>query len=283
MKKTALAWIDQEVALALAEDIGSGDLSAHLIPETQMAVAQILCRESAIMCGQAWLESVFRQLDPDIIVEWFVSEGQSIAANALLCRLTGKARPLLTGERTALNFLQTLMGTATVTAQYVQALADSHTRLLDTRKTLPLLRQSQKYAVNIGGGVNHRIGLYDAILIKENHIIAAGSIEKAVLQAKTLFPNTFVEVEVETLAELERALTLPIDRIMLDNFTLADIATAVTLTQGKIPLEVSGNVSLEQLDNLSKTKVDFISTGAITKHLRAIDLSMRFQMETHHS
>lgn len=274
------AWIAQEVSLALAEDVGAGDLSANLIPESKQATADIWCREAAIVCGQAWLEAVFAQLDPLIKVEWLVEEGQSVSADTRLCCLTGNARSLLTGERTALNFLQTLMGTATVTAQYVACLSGSRTRLLDTRKTLPMLRFAQKYAVKIGGGMNHRFGLYDAILIKENHIMAAGSLGIAVTQAKAQFPHTFIEVEVETLDELAIALTLPVDRIMLDNFSLADIHVAVAQTAGRVPLEVSGNVSFDQLAVLAQTGVDFISTGAITKHLRAIDLSMRFHLET---
>jgi nicotinate-nucleotide pyrophosphorylase (carboxylating) len=218
------AWLINEVRLALNEDIGSGDLSASLIPAEQTATASIICREKTVMCGQAWLSEVFAQIDADIIVDWHCNEGDDLDADSLICQLSGNARSLLTGERTALNFLQTLMGTATVTRRYVREL-DAHgmTKLLDTRKTLPGLRLAQKYAVRTGGGVNHRIGLFDAILIKENHIMAAGSIEAAVSAAKAQHPNTFIEVEVETLAELQVALALPIDRIMLDNFSLDDI------------------------------------------------------------
>jgi nicotinate-nucleotide pyrophosphorylase (carboxylating) len=274
------AWLINEVQLALNEDIASGDLSALLIPAESHAQATIICRESAVMCGQAWLNAVFQQLDPTIHIDWHCNEGDDLDADSIICKLSGNARSLLTGERTALNFLQTLMGTATVTRRYVRELnAHGMTKLLDTRKTLPGLRLAQKYAVRVGGGVNHRIGLFDAILIKENHIMAAGSIEAAVAVAKTLHPNTFIEVEVETIAELHIALNLPIDRIMLDNFSLADIRLAVALTKGKIPLEASGNVSFENLYHLGQTGVDFISTGAITKHLHAIDLSMRFNMD----
>lgn len=275
------AWLINEVRLALNEDIGSGDLSAGLIHEAQQAQATIICREPAMMCGQAWLNEVFKQLDPTIQVVWHCNEGDELNADAVICKLSGKAQILLTGERTALNFLQTLMGTATVTRRYVREL-NSHgmTKLLDTRKTLPGLRLAQKYAVRIGGGVNHRIGLFDAILIKENHIMAAGGLEAAVTTAKKQHPNTFIEVEVESLSELKTALGLPVDRIMLDNFSLADIRLAVALTKGKIPLEASGNVSFENLFQLGQTGVDFISTGAITKHLHAIDLSMRFNMDT---
>lgn len=277
-------WLRQQVETALAEDIGSGDLSAALIPPTQHASAHIICREEAIMCGQDWFNEVFRQLDADIHIHWLVNEGDQIAADTRICELHGNASKLLTGERTALNFLQTLMGTATITHRYASELAaHGKTKLLDTRKTLPGLRLAQKYAVRIGGGVNHRVGLYDAILIKENHIMAAGSLTAAVTGAKTRSPNTFIEVEVETLAELATALTLPVDRIMLDNFSLTDIHQAVQMTQGKIPLEVSGNVTFNNLAQLAETGVDFISTGAITKHLYAIDLSMRFVMESVHA
>jgi len=275
------AWLINEVHLALNEDMGSGDLSAGLIPEAQQAQATIICREPAMMCGQAWLNEVFKQLDQNIQIEWHCNEGDELGADSILCKLHGNARSLLTGERTALNFLQTLMGTATVTRRYVRELnAHGMTKLLDTRKTLPGLRFAQKYAVRIGGGVNHRIGLFDAILIKENHIMAAGGLEAAVHTAKTQHPNTFIEVEVESLSELKMALDLPVDRIMLDNFSLVDIRQAVALTKGKIPLEASGNVSFENLFQLGQTGVDFISTGAITKHLHAIDLSMRFNMDT---
>lgn len=277
-------WLRQQVAHALNEDIGSGDLSAQLISEDQQSKATVICREAAVMCGQTWFNEVFAQLDDKVQIEWLVQEGEQLAANSTLCQLHGKARSLLTGERTALNFLQTLMGTASVANRYASELAaHGNTKLLDTRKTLPGMRLAQKYAVRIGGGVNHRVGLYDAILIKENHIMAAGSLEKAVANAKAQFPNTFIEVEVESLDELARALTLPLDRIMLDNFSLQDMHTAVSMTQGKIPLEVSGNVTFENLAALSQTGVDFISTGAITKHLYAIDLSMRFSLENDHA
>lgn len=280
----AAPWLSEEVRNALKEDIGSGDLSASLIPANQQAEAKIICREDAVMCGQAWLNEVFHQLDPLVTIQWQCKEGEIIRTDQTICLLQGTARSLLSGERTALNFLQTLMGTATLTRSYVREL-NTHgiTKLLDTRKTLPGLRLAQKYAVKVGGGVNHRIGLYDAILIKENHIMAAGSLTAAVQQAKQQYPNTFIEVEVETLAELTTALSLPVDRIMLDNFTIGDIKKAVQLTQGKVPLEVSGNVSFENLAALGQTGVDYISTGAITKHLKAIDLSMRFTMEKPHA
>lgn len=277
-------WLSQQVANALNEDIGSGDISAKLIAKKQSACATVICREPAIMCGQAWFNEVFAQLDQQVSIEWLVQEGDKLSANTLLCRLQGRARSLLTGERTALNFLQTLMGTATAANRYAEELAaHGKTKLLDTRKTLPGLRLAQKDAVRIGGGINHRVGLYDAVLIKENHIMAAGSLAKAVAKAKEKFPNTFIEAEVESLAELTVALNLPLDRIMLDNFSLQDIHQAVQLTQGKIPLEVSGNVTFDNLAALAQTGVDFISTGAITKHLYAIDLSMRFELENLHA
>lgn len=277
-------WLSQQVANALNEDIGSGDISAKLIAKKQSACATVICREPALMCGQAWFNEVFAQLDQQVSIEWLVQEGDKLSANTLLCRLQGRARSLLTGERTALNFLQTLMGTATAANRYAEELAaHGKTKLLDTRKTLPGLRLAQKYAVRMGGGVNHRVGLYDAVLIKENHIMAAGSLAKAVAKAKEKFPNTFIEAEVESLAELTVALNLPLDRIMLDNFSLQDIHQAVQLTQGKIPLEVSGNVTFDNLAALTQTGVDFISTGAITKHLYAIDLSMRFELENLHA
>lgn len=277
-------WLSQQVANALNEDIGSGDISAKLIAKKQSACATVICREPALMCGQAWFNEVFAQLDQQVSIEWLVQEGDKLSANTLLCRLQGRARSLLTGERTALNFLQTLMGTATAANRYAEELAaHGKTKLLDTRKTLPGLRLAQKYAVRMGGGVNHRVGLYDAVLIKENHIMAAGSLAKAVAKAKEKFPNTFIEAEVESLAELTVALNLPLDRIMLDNFSLQDIHQAVQLTQGKIPLEVSGNVTFDNLAALAQTGVDFISTGAITKHLYAIDLSMRFELENLHA
>ncbi len=277
-------WLRQQVTNALHEDIGSGDLSAKLIAKKQHASATVVCREAAIVCGQTWFNEVFAQLDEQVEIEWLVAEGDKVEANTLLCKLHGRARSLLTGERTALNFLQSLMGTATAAHRYASELAaHGKTKLLDTRKTLPGMRLAQKYAVRVGGGVNHRVGLYDAVLIKENHIMAAGSLRQAVLKAKEKFPNTFIEAEVESLAELSLALDLPLDRIMLDNFSLHDIHQAVALAQGKIPLEVSGNVTFDQLAALAETGVDYISTGAITKHLYAIDLSMRFEMDSTHA
>ncbi|MGE0115108.1 MAG: carboxylating nicotinate-nucleotide diphosphorylase [Steroidobacteraceae bacterium] len=272
--------LKEQVAFALAEDIGSGDLTASLVPGNTRAHATVITREEAVICGTAWLDEVFRQLDTSIQITWHCIDGQRMKPNALLCELTGPARTLLTGERTALNFLQTLSGTATITRRYVDAIANTGCRILDTRKTLPGLRRAQKYAVLCGGGTNHRIGLFDAVLVKENHIIAAGSIAAAVEQARATAGERMVEIEVENLDELEQALHTDIDRILLDNFTLDDLIRAVKVKiQRKgyhVQLEASGNVSLETIRNIAMTGVDFVSVGGLTKHVQAIDLSMRF-------
>ncbi len=272
--------LETTVSIALEEDIKSGDLTAGLIPEETQAEANIFCREKAVLCGRPWFDEVFRQVDPEIKIEWSCEEGEQVEADQCLCVIRGSARNILTAERTALNFLQTLSATATVTAQYVAQLQGSHTQLLDTRKTIPGLRLGQKYAVACGGGTNHRIGLFDAILIKENHIMAAGGILQAVSTAKKMHPETTVEVETENLKEVQQALEAGADIIMLDNFSLEMMSEAVTLVDRKAKLEVSGNVELSQLPQLIKTQVDFISTGAITKHIQAVDLSMRFSMST---
>jgi nicotinate-nucleotide pyrophosphorylase (carboxylating) len=272
--------LETTVSIALEEDIKSGDLTAGLIPEETQAEANIFCREKAVLCGRPWFDEVFRQVDPEIKTEWRCEEGEQAEADQCLCVIRGSARNILTAERTALNFLQTLSATATVTAQYVAQLQGSHTQLLDTRKTIPGLRLGQKYAVACGGGTNHRIGLFDAILIKENHIMAAGGILQAVSTAKKMHPEITVEVETETLNEVQQALEAGADIIMLDNFSLEMMSEAVTLVDRKAKLEVSGNVELSQLPQLIKTQVDFISTGAITKHIQAVDLSMRFSMST---
>ncbi len=267
------------VRQALTEDLRQGDLTANLIAAAAQLHAKVICRESAVLCGQAWFNEVFHQIDPEISVQWFANDGDRLAPNQTLCELHGTARALLTGERTALNFLQTLSATATITAQYVTAMGsmgDTKTQLLDTRKTLPGLRLAQKYAVFCGGGCNHRQGLYDAILIKENHIHACGGITAAIKQAQTQQPGISIEVEAENLTEVAEALTAGADIIMLDNFSREDIQSAVKLNQGQAKLEVSGNVELAQLAELAQLGVDYISTGAITKHIRAIDLSMRF-------
>ncbi len=277
--------IKQGVSHALAEDLGylplqQGDITASLIPHEQAAIATVITREDCVICGTAWVDEVFAQLSEQVVIQWHVADGDRVKANSLLCEISGPARILLTGERTALNFLQTLSGTATTTSQYVALLGGSKTRLLDTRKTLPGLRLAQKYAVSCGGGKNHRMGLYDAFLIKENHIAAAGSIANAVNTARANFPGKPVEVEVEDLTELEQALAANADIIMLDNFHIADIVKAVSINKGKAKLEVSGNITAEALKSLSTTGVDYISSGALTKNVRAIDLSMRLRVQT---
>ncbi len=264
------------VALALAEDVGGGDLTAALIPEEALAEATVISRENAILCGAAWFDAVFGQLDTRIVIDWQAADGDRIAPDQLLCTLHGPARALLTGERTALNFLQLLSGTATLARRYADAVAGTRAAILDTRKTLPGLRLAQKYAVRCGGCRNHRIGLFDAVLIKENHIMAAGSIGKAITTARHLHPGVTVEVEVESLAELAEALTAQPDIVMLDNFDLATMVEAVNVTGGRVKLEASGNVNFDTVRPIAETGVDYISIGGLTKDVRAIDLSMRF-------
>ncbi len=263
------------VRAALNEDIGSGDITAMLISEKEYASAKIISRESAIVCGRDWVDEVFCQVDNSVTVHWFVADGQKVAPDTVLFELRGPARALLTGERSALNFLQLLSGTATTCREYADIVAHTKVKLLDTRKTIPGLRTAQKYAVTCGGCHNHRIGLYDAFLIKENHIAACGGIDKAVQRARDIAPDKPVEVEVETLAELDTALVANADIIMLDNFSLSDMRKGVEVTDGQAKLEASGNVSKETLAAIAETGVDYISIGALTKHARAIDLSMR--------
>ncbi|QKI89354.1 carboxylating nicotinate-nucleotide diphosphorylase [Thiomicrorhabdus xiamenensis] len=270
--------IENTVQKALEEDIKGGDLTASLIPQETQADAAIICREEAVLCGRPWFDEVFRQVDDSIKINWLKEEGEPVHANDTLCEISGSARHILTAERTALNFLQTLMATATTTSAYMKYLIGSTTTLLDTRKTLPGLRLAQKYAVACGGAQNHRIGLYDAILIKENHIMAAGGINAAVTNAKRLYPSVKVEVETENLDEVQQALEAGADIIMLDNFSIDMMQQAVEMVDHRAKLEVSGNVEIQHLAELAATGVDYISTGAITKHLRAIDLSMRFKM-----
>ncbi|OGT20351.1 MAG: nicotinate-nucleotide diphosphorylase (carboxylating) [Gammaproteobacteria bacterium RBG_16_57_12] len=268
--------ISRAVQFALQEDIGSGDLTAMLIPEQSQARARVISREPAVLCGTAWFDEVFRQLDPRTEVLWAARDGDAVTPDQTLCTLHGNARTLLSGERTALNFLQTLSGTATLTRRYVDAVAGTSCRILDTRKTIPGLRAAQKYAVVCGGGQNHRFGLYDAILIKENHIHAAGSITAAIHSARHQSPASFLEVEVETLEQLQEALACPVDRILLDNMDARTLRLAVTLTARRIPLEASGSISLNNIRIIAETGVDYISIGRITKDIKAIDLSMRF-------
>jgi nicotinate-nucleotide pyrophosphorylase (carboxylating) len=267
--------VQADVHRALAEDMGGGDLTADLLPATASAHARVITREPAVIAGQPWFDACFRALDADVVIDWRCRDGESVAAGAELCTLRGKARALVSAERCALNFLQTLSGTATVTAQFVAAVSGTKATILDTRKTLPGLRVAQKYAVRCGGGSNHRIGLFDAMLIKENHIAAAGSLSLAVRAARAGHPGHLLEVEVEDFDELHAAIDAGVDRIMLDEFSLPDIGRAVAEVAGRVPLEVSGGVGLDGLHALAQTGVDFISVGALTKHVRAIDLSMR--------
>ncbi|MFZ2405055.1 MAG: carboxylating nicotinate-nucleotide diphosphorylase [Methylobacter sp.] len=260
----------------LDEDIGSGDITAAIIPESMTAEAEVVTREDMVLCGQAWFDAVFKSLDADVNIDWLVAEGEAVGKDTVLCKLSGAARGLLTGERTALNLLQTLSATATVARQYADAVAGTGCKVLDTRKTIPGLRNAQKYAVACGGCYNHRIGLYDAVLIKENHIIAAGSIAQAIRAAREL-TSVLVEVEVESMQEFLEAVAAKPDRIMLDNFSLEELVVAVKLNFG-IELEASGNIGLDNIRIIAETGVDYISIGALTKHVRAVDLSMRIKL-----
>jgi len=272
--------LPQQVETALAEDVGSGDLTAELIDGAAWGRATVITREPAILCGKPYVDATFARVDARARVEWMAEEGAAVEPNQALFAVSGPARALLTGERTALNFLQLLSGTATATRRYAALLEGTGCRLLDTRKTLPGLRTAQKYAVRVGGGSNHRIGLFDAILLKENHIMAAGSITAAVTRARRAHPAASVEVEVETLDELEQATAAGADIALLDNFTLDDLRAAVAINRRAarpLTLEASGGVTLDTIRSIGATGVDFVSVGAITKHLHAIDLSMRFE------
>jgi nicotinate-nucleotide pyrophosphorylase (carboxylating) len=266
----------QDVARALQEDLGDGDVTAQLIPSATRIAARVTSREPAVLSGAPWFDETFRQLDPSIRVEWQAADGDSIRNGQEICRMEGPARVLLSGERTALNFLQTLSGTATQTRRYVDAIAGTGAAILDTRKTLPGLRLAQKYAVRCGGARNHRAGLFDAVLIKENHIAAAGSITTAVRQARLTCPELLLEVEVERLDQLEEAVQAGAQRVLLDNFSLPDLHTAVTRYKGRVELEASGGIDLGSVRAVAETGVDFISSGALTKSVRATDFSMRF-------
>ena len=266
-----------DIQAYLEEDIGPGDLTASIIPKAIRAEATVITRETMVFCGQAWFEAVFKQLSADVHIEWRLSEGETVNPNTLLCQLSGPARALLTGERTSLNLLQTLSATATIARRYADAVVGTGCKVLDTRKTIPGLRKAQKYAVVCGGCHNHRMGLYDGILIKENHIIAAGSIANAVTIARQQ-SSVPVEVEVENLAQLKEASAARPDRIMLDNFGLEDIRTAVAMNEKRIELEASGNINLDNIRAVAETGVDYISIGALTKNIRAIDLSMRVNL-----
>jgi nicotinate-nucleotide pyrophosphorylase (carboxylating) len=267
--------IEREARDALAEDVGSGDLTAGLLPEGQHAQGQVVTRNAGVLCGRTWFDTVFRLLDPGIRVDWAAADGERIAAGQRLCTLSGRIRGLLTGERTALNYLQTLSGTASRARRYADAVAGLPVRVLDTRKTIPGLRLQQKYAVACGGCHNHRMGLYDAILIKENHILAAGSIPAALAAAGRVAPGVPVEIEVESIGELAEALAAGAQRILLDNFPLDRLREAVAATAGRARLEASGGIGLDDIRAVAETGVDDISVGGITKNVRALDLSMR--------
>jgi len=272
--------IGDVVARALEEDLGSGDLTAELIDEDVVATAQVRVLDAATLCGTAWFDEVFRQLDAGVNVRWKCLDGADVSPGQTVCEITGPARAILTGERTALNFLQTLSGTATAAQRYATAAAGTPARILDTRKTIPGLRRAQKYAIRCGGGENHRFGLYDAILIKENHIAAAGGIAAAASSARQRAPGTFIEIEVETVAQLEEALEADIDRVLLDNFSLESLRAAVAIRDAhagaRAELEASGGIDLARLRAVAGTGVDFISVGAVTKDLSSVDFSMRF-------
>lgn len=269
--------ITQNVKLALYEDLqNQPDITSLLIPNTRKATAKVITREYMVLCGKPWVEEVFKQLDPEIDIEWYYQDGEEIQANCLIFTASGKARSLLTGERTALNFLQTLSGVATITRKFVDKIASSNTHLLDTRKTIPGLRIAEKYAVRCGGGYNHRMGLFDAFLIKENHILACGSITEAIRAARNIAANKTVEIEVENLEELKEAIDAGADIVMLDNFSTEQIRKAVEINANRVKLEASGDINLENIGDIAAAGVDFISVGALTKHIKAINLSMRF-------
>ncbi len=270
------AFIDSQVKLALLEDVGQQDLTANLIPANAEAEAQLITRQDAVLCGRDWFETVFNQLDNNIQIDWLATDGDALAADEVICRINGPARAILTGERTAMNFLQTLSATATLAKRYADAVAGLPVKVLDTRKTLPGWRVAQKYAVRCGGCFNHRFGLYDGILIKENHINAAGSIAAAVSQAQSLNAGVPIEVEVENLDELHQALQAGADIVLLDNFELQTLKQAVVINDKKALLEASGGISLSNIRDIAETGVDRISVGALTKDIQAVDLSLRF-------
>lgn len=270
--------IPKSVARALEEDIGSGDISAQLIDANKQATGTVISREKAVICGRPWVDEVFKQLDPRVSIDWHISEGDWVTENQSLFSVSGNARVLLSAERCALNFLQTLSGTATTARQYASLTNDSQIKILDTRKTIPGLRLAQKYAIDIGGCSNHRIGLYDAFLIKENHIIACGGIAQAVHRAKEIAPQKDIEVEVESITELQQAVAAGAHRVMLDNFTRDQILQIETIDLGNTKIEISGNVTEHSLAQYLDTPIDFISSGSLTKHVQAIDLSMRLSL-----
>jgi nicotinate-nucleotide pyrophosphorylase (carboxylating) len=270
--------IEANVTAALAEDLGPGDPTAALIPPERRATARLITREAAILCGQPWFEACFRRLDPDVIFRWRATEGEALTAGMEVCEIEGKARALLSAERSALNFLQTLSAVATVTRRYVEAVAGTRARIMDTRKTLPGLRVAQKYAVRVGGGVNQRMGLFDGILIKENHIAAAGGIAQVMAAARLAAPGLSIQIEVENLAQLEEALAAGATLVLLDNFPLAALREAVRLAAGRAELEASGGINLSNVRAVAETGVDRISVGSLTKHIQAVDFSLRIPL-----
>jgi nicotinate-nucleotide pyrophosphorylase (carboxylating) len=270
--------IENNVATALAEDVGTGDWTAQLIAVGASATARVVCRSAAVVCGRPWFDACFRKLDPGVAIEWLASEGSAVTSGQKLCTLRGSARALLTAERTALNFLQTLSAVATATRRYVEATAGTKARIVDTRKTLPGLRSAEKYAVRVGGGVNHRMGLFDAILIKENHVAAAGSLPAALEKARAIAPpGVWIQVEVENLAQLAQALAASAKMILLDNMSLEQMREAVRIAAGRAELEASGGITLKNVRAIAETGVDRISIGSLTKDIEAVDLSMRFE------
>lgn len=268
--------IEENVFNALKEDVGDGDITAELIPHDNISLATVISREDCVFCGLDWFEETFRQVDDEILIDWFVDDGDSIAADQIICTISGSSQNIVTAERTALNFVQTLSATATLSAQYAKQVADTKTKVLDTRKTIPGLRMAQKYAVSCGGCENHRLGLFDAFLIKENHINACDGIKNAISEARFCNPDLNVEVEVENMDELQQAIDAGADRVLLDNFDIKTLKQAVKVCKGKIICEASGNITIDNISKVAKTGVDYISTGALTKDIKAVDLSMRF-------
>ncbi len=268
--------IEENVFNALKEDIGEGDITAELIPHDNISLATVICREACVFCGLDWFDESYRQIDEEILIDWCIDDGDHIEAGQIICTISGSSQNIVTGERTALNFVQTLSATATLSARYAEKVADTETKILDTRKTIPGLRLAQKYAVSCGGCENHRLGLFDAFLIKENHINACDGISNAVSEARFHNPDLKVEVEVENMDELQQALDAGADRVLLDNFDIESLLQAVKVCKGKIISEASGNITIDNIHDVAKTGVDYISTGALTKDIKAIDLSMRF-------
>ena len=268
--------IEENVFYALKEDIGDGDITAELIPHDNVSLATVISRENGVFCGRDWFAETYRQLDQEILIDWFINDADNLKADQVICTISGCSQHILTGERTALNFVQTLSATATLSRKYAQKVEDTNTKVLDTRKTIPGLRLAQKYAVSCGGCENHRLGLFDAFLIKENHIKACDGIQNAVNEARFHKPDLSIEVEVENMDELQQAIHAGADRVLLDNFDLETLRHAVTICQGEIISEASGNITINNIRDVARTGVDYISTGALTKDIKAIDLSMRF-------